>query len=489
MIPSFRDFIIEQEQMQNEPGSIYVSRQNEFNRLISLIAINLARVFPLWKSYFDNMVIARVVPEKIEEPTPSVAPLSNQITIVKSNLPTMAVDAKGNMFINEQFALELPFNEAFGVICHEIMHVVQFHLQRKESFRDMKVWNFATDYVINWQLMYTLNVKLPAAGLHAKPGTGEIEIEGLTKTVSILDKQGKIRTAEEVYSMLIDAGIQDVLPDDEMSLDVELSDGEADSDGEAAGGGIPKGFDKHIYGDELKDLADDQGKKSANNTRDKWEQIKADARQMDPSRGSGPGGRYDVDRAAHAATDWREVLKNIVSDMYETKSSYAKLRRGSYALRAPLKGRYKTKPKIGEIVAAIDTSGSTMNWQGLFLAEIHNLSATFDVPIRTLMWDTNVGKDVTLDKRWWFDNQTKERVGKDDVIEVTGGGGTDISCVKDHIEQIGIKPKIIIYFTDGFIEPNPRFYTSGNTTHVFLLTPGGDPTPLEGTGTIVNVHS
>ena len=488
MIPSFRDFVVE----QDEPKVGYVSRQNEFNKLMSLISINLARVFPLWKTYFDNMTVARVVPEKIEEPTPSVPPLQNQITIVMPDLPTMAVDAKGNIFINEDFALELPFNESFGVICHEIMHVVQFHLQRKEAFRDMQVWNYATDYVINWQLMNTLNIKLPEAGLHAEPKTGLIKIDGLTKPVSILDQQGSIRTAEEVYSMLIDAGMQEA-----QSQGSEGAPSDGDGEGESSDGegapsdspGMPKGFDDHIYGNELKDLAEKQGKKPASHTRDTWEQIKTDARQVDPTAGSQGGGKYDLDRATKADTDWRAVLRDLVSDMYQTKSSYAKLRRGSYALRSPLKGRYKTKPKIGEIVAAIDTSGSTMNWQSLFLAEIHNLSNTFGVPIRTLMWDTNVGKDITLSGKWWQDNQTKERVSSKDVIEVTGGGGTDISCVKDYIEQIGMKPKIIIYFTDGYIESNPRFYSPGGATHVFLLTPGGNPAPLQGVGTIVNVRS
>ena len=487
MIPSFKDFIVE----QDTPKPVYRSRQNEFNKLMSLIAIRLVQVFPLWKSYFDNMTVARVVPEKIEEPTPSVPALRNQVTIVKPDLPTMAVDAKGNIFINEQFALELPFNETFGVICHEIMHVVQFHLQRKEAFRDMKIWNYATDYVINWQLMNTLNIKLPAAGLHAEPDTGEIKLPEMRKQVSILDATGKIRTSEEVYAMLLDA-----LPIDPNKQQGDGGDGEGDSgdgggsgDSDSSGDGDPKNFDEHIYGNELKDLAEKQGKKPSNHTRDAWEQIKSDARQLDPTAGSKGGGKYDLDRATQADTDWRAVLRDMVSDMYETKSSYAKLRRGSYAIRAPLKGRYKAKPKIGEIVAAIDTSGSTMNWQSLFLAEIHNLSNTFDVPIRTLMWDTEVGKDITLDKRWWQDNQTKERVSANDVIEVTGGGGTDISCVKDYIDQAGIRPKIIIYFTDGFIQGNPQFYTSGGTTHVFLLTPGGDPSLLQGVGTIVNVRS
>ena len=479
---SFEQFLNE----QAEQSTVYVSRQNEFNELMSQIAMRLHMIFPLWKTYFDNMTVARVIPVKIDEPPPTTKPIRNQITIVKPNLPTMAVDAKGNIFVNESFALELPFNETFGVICHEIMHVVQFHLQRKESFRDMKVWNFATDYVINWQLMNTLNVRLPAAGLHAKPGTGEIELDGLTKTVSILDQSGNIRSAEEVYAMLLDAGIQDVLPDDGPS---EFSPGDPGDGDPGDGGNLPEGFDKHIYGNELKDLAEKQGQKASSHTRDSWEQIKTDARQLDPTRGTKSGGKYDLDKAARADTDWRTVLRDVVSDMYETKSSYAKLRRGSYALRAPLKGRYKTKPKIGEIVAAIDTSGSTMNWQSMFLAEIHNLSNTFGVPIRTLMWDTNVGKDITLSGRWWQDNQTKERVSSKDVIEVTGGGGTDISCVKDYIDENGMRPKIIIYFTDGFVEANPRFYAPGGATHVFLITPGGDSSKFQNIGTIVNVRS
>lgn len=478
MIPSFNDFIVEQQETSVEAP--YVSRQNEFNRLMTMISINMARVFPLWKTYIDNMTIARVIPAKIEEQSPATPPLQNQITIVDKQITTMAVDAKGNMFVNEQWALDLPFNQSFGVVCHEIMHVVQFHLQRKESFRDMKVWNFATDYVINWQLMYTLNVKLPPEGLHAEPQTGLIKLPELTKPVSVLDKSGKIRTAEEVYSMLIDAGMKTGEDESGEGGDGEGGDGEGD----------PKNFDQHIYDDKLGDMAKKQGQKPSRKSRDEWEQIKQDAMTQDPTaRGSQSGGVYDLQRATQPDTDWKKILADVVHDMFETKSSYSKLRRGSYALRAPLKGRYKTKPKIGEILCAIDTSGSTMNWQSLFLAEIHNLSNTFNVPIRTLMWDTEVGKDITLAGRSWIDNQTKERVGKDDVIEVTGGGGTDISCVKDYIEQNVMRPKLLIYFTDGYVEPNPKFYAPGAAKHVFMITPGGDASPFNNMGTVVNIQA
>lgn len=491
MIPSFSDFIVEQQETSSE--ETYVSRQNEFNKMMAMISINMARVFPLWKTYIDNMTIARVIPVKIEEKQPVAPPLQNQITIVDRQITTMAVDAKGNMFVNEQWALELPFNQAFGVVCHEIMHVVQFHLQRKESFRDMKVWNFATDYVINWQLMYTLNVKLPQEGLHAEPKTGLINLPELTKPVSVLDRSGKIRTAEEVYSMLVDAGMK---TDEGEGGSGEGGDGEG-GDGEGGSGeggdgdgGEPKNFDQHIYDDKLGDLAKKQGQTPSRKTRDEWDQIKQDAMVQDPTaRGSKTGGVYDLQRASQPDTDWKKVLSDVVHDMFETKSSYSKLRRGSYAIRAPLKGRYKTKPKMGEILCAIDTSGSTMNWQSLFLAEIHSLSNTFNVPIRTLMWDTEVGKDITLAGRSWLDNKTKQRIGKDDVIEVTGGGGTDISCVKDYIEQNVVRPKLIIYFTDGYVEPNPKFYAPGAAKHVFLITPGGDANPFNNIGTVVNIQA
>ena len=65
--------------------------------------------------------------------------------------PTAATDGL-HLFYSREFISPLTSEELDFLIAHEVMHCVYDHMERREG-RDPQVWNMATDYVINGQLV------------------------------------------------------------------------------------------------------------------------------------------------------------------------------------------------------------------------------------------------------------------------------------------------------------------------------------------------
>ena len=70
-----------------------------------------------------------------------------------SDIPTMAVNAAGVIFINPSFGLnEISQDEFTAVLLHEVGHVFYDSFRRKK-WRNHNLWNVATDYFINMKLI------------------------------------------------------------------------------------------------------------------------------------------------------------------------------------------------------------------------------------------------------------------------------------------------------------------------------------------------
>ena len=78
--------------------------------------------------------------------------------------PTAATDGI-HLFYNREFITPLTSDELDFLIGHEVMHCVYDHMERREG-RDPQIWNMATDYVINGQLVREGLGKMPKEGLH-----------------------------------------------------------------------------------------------------------------------------------------------------------------------------------------------------------------------------------------------------------------------------------------------------------------------------------
>ena len=89
-------------------------------------------------------------------------PLLRMNVIEDYDCPTASVNGK-ELRYNPSFVNELPERQQFGLIAHEVLHVVLLHHHRRRR-RDVESWNAACDYAINL-LLLDMGLELPPGGL------------------------------------------------------------------------------------------------------------------------------------------------------------------------------------------------------------------------------------------------------------------------------------------------------------------------------------
>lgn len=112
-------------------------------------------------------------------------------------IPTACTNGRWIKYNTDFFMKQTPARR-LGLMVHEIMHVAYNHMGRLLN-KDMTKWNYATDYVINLQIL-DMDLELPPGGL--------------------VDRQYEGMSAEQVYDLLPDP------PEDPAAQHFELSDGE-----------------------------------------------------------------------------------------------------------------------------------------------------------------------------------------------------------------------------------------------------------------------
>jgi predicted metal-dependent peptidase len=89
--------------------------------------------------------------------------------------------------------------------------------------------------------------------------------------------------------------------------------------------------------------------------------------------------------------------------------------------------------------------------------------------VRVIWWEYEVmGEQV-------FKPKDFSMLGK--KLQPSGGGGTRLSCVAEHIEANKLKPKAVIYLTDGYIESD---YQLANFPTLFGVVDNDSFVPSKG---------
>ena len=127
--------------------------------------------------------------------------------------------------------------------------------------------------------------------------------------------------------------------------------------------------------------------------------------------------------------------------------------------------------KAGEIILAMDASGSTMGPVfDEFCGALASILATIKPDrVRVLHWDTSVKHEQVLD------NTEYDEVNLKDVLKPRGGGGTNVSRVSDYIIERGLHADCVLVMTDGWVESNPRWQVSMPTLWMVTQRDGWVP--------------
>ena len=144
--------------------------------------------------------------------------------------------------------------------------------------------------------------------------------------------------------------------------------------------------------------------------------------------------------------DWRDALRDFVSSAMKGKDEFTWRRMNKRQLANDMYMPSMENETIGEVIVAIDTSGSI---GGAELTEFASeLASICDLvqpeAVRVLWWDTMVhGEQV-------FKPESFNNIAS--LLKPLGGGGTHVGSVATYINEKKLNAECVIVFTDGYVE-------------------------------------
>jgi predicted metal-dependent peptidase len=359
---------------------------------------------------------------------------------VSDSVPTAATNGRdeiyGRAFIEKMNDASLRF-----VILHENYHKLYQHLitWRHLYDEDPATANKACDYVIN--------LKISDECMSDKFATMPMQ-DGVP--MGLLDERFRGMDAAQVFNIL--------------RREKQQQQQQEQQSGQGQGQGQPQQQEQQGHqGEPGEPGKQDQSQTSQGAGLDDhdWagaqamseEQTKALAREIDEAvrQGvltagrTGSGGERELNEILQAKIDWREVLREFVKTTCagHDYSTWRRPNRKYVGMGIYLPSG--VTEQVGEIVVAIDTSGSIGGViLGQFLGEIAAICETVKPScLRLLYWDTSVVAD--------------EKYVGDEIANVVrstkpaGGGGTNVTCVPNYMHKNNIKPQAVTVLTDGLL--------------------------------------
>jgi len=328
-------------------------------------------------------------------------------------LPTAATDGVNKMY-DEQFMAALDEPEGRCVVVHENLHVLFKHtIVWKHLWKaNARKANRAADYVVNGFIN-----QLDPTETFLKPPRNK------PPAMWLFDAKYVGLDVGEVYRRL---------PEEE--------EGEHGEGGE--GGGEPGahgGMDAHDW--EALDA------KTKEEIEEICKEIDQAIRQGSIVAGKVKGGKdRTFEELMAPKVDWRKVLREFIAQHCDGRdeSTWRKPNRRwlQYDTYLPSMQGVAT----GDIVVAIDTSGSTYVGGMLekFLSELKSIAeATNPEKLHVIYWEHTVAAHEVYNR---------EEMGS--IIARTkpkGGGGTTTSCVTAYMKEHNIKPKACVVLSDGYV--------------------------------------
>jgi predicted metal-dependent peptidase len=394
--------------------------------------------------------------------------------------PTTATDARA-FYYNPGYIRDLSLDQTQFMLAHEALHCALSHFARRQH-RVKHRWDLACDYAINPLLVDD--------GLKPPPN-------------ALLMPLYKGMTAEEIYPLLDDN-------DQSETLDTHAYDSESDggqqgehsdlderdiqrrqqSQGEQGDAGERGGAEPRAdasAGSDARGEAKDSGSGAApqdatpkqqddasagapppltpderETLQVQWQQRMAGAAQQAMQAGKLRGElKRMIDHLLQPQLPWRMLLARYMNSITREDYSWSRpsRREGDYLMPS-------LRSHQLDLVVAIDTSGSIKDAEMQeFIDEVDALKAQVRARVTLLPCDAGLCEGAPFTFEPWEQFQRPEGIG--------GGGGTSFRPVFQWVEQQGLQPDLLVYFTDAdgeFPEREPPY-------PVIWLVKGRSPIP------------
>lgn len=288
-----------------------------------------------------------------------------------------------------------------GLVLHENLHVALKHVGRfKREFKDNPMLlNASADYVVNDIIMNIKDkshITLPKGGLY-----------------------------DEKYH---NWSVREVMND----LKQQMEDN-------------PEQTERHLQGGQMDNHDFEHGQTMSN------EEVKKLSEDIDKAIREGGilAGRMgnkvprSIQNLVAPKVDWREVLREFIMSSTRGNDEYTwrKFNKRYVANDLYLPSVYNET--LGEVVIAIDTSGSIGTEELTdFASELVSVcNVANPEKVRVLWWDTEVHGEQEF---------TDDYSNIAHLLKPQGGGGTEPSCIPKYINENNINAECVIVFTDGY---------------------------------------
>jgi len=325
-------------------------------------------------------------------------------------VPTAGMSATGQIMLNPEWVEPLTVKEIMFLLAHEAMHYMLSHALRRQH-RDHRAWNVACDKVINDTL------------IDAKVGTF---IDG-----GVTHKDARFGASEQFYD---------------------------ENDDDMGEGGI---------GEDVGDIVDENGQPLDDAT---VQQLQAQAKieAIQSAKLAKQSGKLPesieriIEEMVNVVTPWHEKLERYMSAKVRDGYSWNRPNRRFVGQGMYLPG-YDYIPRMGEVVIAVDTSGSLDSKElALFQGHINRIV------------DTCTPEKITVLYCDYAIGGTTEYTPDDlpIVLKPVGGGGTSFKPVFKWLDSYDGEVECLIYFTDGWGDQDEldQLSITGKVDTVWLTT-------------------
>lgn len=326
-----------------------------------------------------------------------------------------------NKKYGREFISKLDDANLRALVLHENLHVALKHMMRfKNEFKDNpQLVNAAADYVVN-----DIIVELGEDKLCMLPEGG------------LYDRKYHNWSVREVYE--------------------DLKKQAKEQSSKSRGGDTEyKTLDEHDFGN-AKEMSDAE--------------IKEVSAKIDKALREGGilAGRMGaktprvIEELLTPKVDWREALREFISSATRGNDEYTWRKFNKRQMANDIYLPSMENESIGELVVAIDTSGSIGGRElSEFATELVSICESVSPSsVRVLWWDTEVHGEQTF---------LPEHYGNiKDILKPLGGGGTRVSCVSEYLNKHVVRAEAVIVFTDGYVEDNISWEIS--TPTLWLIT-------------------
>jgi predicted metal-dependent peptidase len=342
---------------------------------------------------------------------------------VDDGVPTAYTDGRNKRY-GREFMSKLTDPQLRGLILHENLHVALKHVGRftKEFKDEPMLINVATDYAVNDVIM-SMNDKgfceLPEGGLY--------------------DAKFHNWSAREIYNYL-----KSTLPP-QPKVSISLSGGAGEGQGQS------QSIKISIDGKELEVKTTDEHDFSAKEMSPAEQAQLSDSIDRALREGGILAGRMgskmprQIGDLLEPKVNWREALREFVTSSTRGSDEFTWRKFNKRMVANNLYLPSLENETVGELIVAIDTSGSIGGVELTeFATELASIcDAVEPSKIRVLWWDTEVHGEQVFEG-----NYTNIK----DMLKPQGGGGTHVGCVSDYVVKNKINAEGVLVFTDGYVE-------------------------------------